>query len=55
MPLSTNGATAKRKHGCLKPCFKAGKGIRTLDIQLGKYRNCGLFQVFQAFFTNQQQ
>jgi hypothetical protein len=25
MPLSPHGATAKRKHGCLKPCFRSGQ------------------------------
>ena len=36
MPLSTHGATAKRKHGCLSRVLEAGEGTRTLDIQLGK-------------------
>jgi hypothetical protein len=40
-------ADLKTKHGCLKPCFKAGKGTRTLDIQLGKLIIIALFQLFK--------
>jgi hypothetical protein len=30
------GADSKTKHGCLSRVLEAGKGTRTLDIQLGK-------------------
>ena len=30
------GADLKTKHGCLSRVLEAGKGTRTLDIQLGK-------------------
>ena len=44
------GALGKRKHGCLSRVLEAGKGIRTLDIQLGKQKASLVFmQKFNGF------
>ena len=47
-------ADSKTKHGCLSRVLEAGKGTRTLDIQLGKLIIIALFQLFKdaLFVTN---
>jgi len=44
------GAGSKTKHGCLSRVLEAGKGTRTLDIQLGKQKASLVFiEEFKGF------